>query len=136
MKIKTLILCCSLSLSSLLNGMFGNLDECLEEANQAFSLLEVNMEKSSIENAIKVLEKTLNSFNEKISAKNVIIDSEEEDEIYLWIEILENNLYLIQKIKMFLDGNENGSLLKQLASSSSVFYPIIRKAFEAKGVQF
>ena len=136
MKIKTLILCCSLSLSSLLNGMFGNLDECLEEANQAFSLLEVNMEKSSIENAINILNKTLNSFNEKINAKNVIIDSEEEDEIYSWIEILENNLYLIQEVKMFLVGKKDGSLLKQLASSSSVFYPIIRKAFEAKGIQF
>ena len=136
MKTKTLILCFSLSLSSLLNGMFGNLDEYLEEANQAFSLLEVNMEGVFIENAISTLNKTLDSFNEKINAKNVIIDSEEEDEIYSWIEILENNLYLIQKIKRFLEGKEDGSLLKQLAASSGVFYPIIKKAFEAKGVQF
>lgn len=136
MKTKTLILCFSLSLSSLLNGMFSDLDECLEEANQAFSLLEVNMEEGFIEKAINTLNKTLDSFNEKINTENVIFNSEEEDEIYSWIEILKNNLYLIQKIKMFLNGTEDGSLLKQLASSSCIFYPIIKKAFEAKGVPF
>jgi len=142
MKTKTLILCGSL-LSCILNGMSNVLSNSIEQTEEAFLNLGTNsheMTSESIQSVIQQMQATLASLNNESSSNSEDgTDSEDDDDgddIQTWQEIFRNDLYVLQEIDSFLQGADNIMLLKNLASSSYVFCPIILKAFNQKGIQF